>query len=169
MTGGADPRRAPAASLLQYPVLRGRERMAEEFDVTIPARLSEVRELSSMVEEFGDAAGLPDPKVFVINLALDELITNTVTHGGLDGKADAEIRIRMRVEDGALILIMDDNGQPFDPTRDTGADVTSALEERAVGGLGLHLVKTFADRVSYEFVDGLNRLTMEHDLTKASD
>lgn len=143
--------------------------MAEEFDVTIPARLSEVRELSSMVEEFGDAAGLPDPKVFVINLALDELITNTVTHGGLDDKADAEIRIRMRVEDGALILIMDDNGQPFDPTRDTDADVTSALEERAVGGLGLHLVKTFADRVSYEFVDGLNRLTMEHDLTKASD
>lgn len=142
--------------------------MAEEFDVTIPARLSEVSELSSMVEAFGDAAGLPDPKVFVINLALDELITNTVTHG-LDGEADAEIRIRMRVDGGTLILVMDDNGQPFDPTQDTNADVTSTLEERDVGGLGLHLVKTFADRVSYEFVDGRNRLTMEHDLTRASD
>ncbi len=142
--------------------------MAEELNVTIPARLSEVRELSSMVEEFGDANGLPDPKVFVINLALDELITNTVTHG-LEDKADAEIRIRMRVRADTLILVMEDNGQPFDPTENTNADITSSLEERAIGGLGLHLVKSFADRVSYEFVEGRNRLTMEHDLTRASD
>ncbi|MYN64723.1 MAG: ATP-binding protein [Acidobacteria bacterium] len=142
--------------------------MAEELRVTIPARLSEVRELSSMVEAFGDANDLPDPKVFVINLALDELITNTVTHG-LEDMADAEIRIRMRVVAGTLILVMEDNGQPFDPTQDTNADVTSSLEERAVGGLGLHLVKSFADRVSYEFVEGRNRLTMEHDLARASE
>lgn len=142
--------------------------MAEELDVTIPARLSEVRELSGMVEAFGDANGLPDPKVFVINLALDELITNTVTHG-LEDKADAEIRIRMQVDGGTLILVMEDNGQPFDPTQDTNADVTSSLEERAVGGLGLHLVKSFADRITYEFVGGRNRLTMEHDLASASE
>jgi anti-sigma regulatory factor (Ser/Thr protein kinase) len=142
--------------------------MPEELNVTIPARLSEVRELSSLVEAFGDANRLPDPKVFVINLALDELITNTVTHG-LEDMADAEIHIRMRVHANTLILVMEDNGQPFDPTQDTDADVTSSLEERAIGGLGLHLVKTFADRVSYEFVEGRNRLTMEHDLTRASD
>lgn len=141
--------------------------MADDFDVTIPARLSEVRELSGMVEAFGDAAGLPDPKVFVINLALDELITNTVTHG-LEDMAEAEIRIRMRVDAGTLTVVMEDNGQPFDPTQDTNADVTSPLEERAVGGLGLHLVKSFADRVSYEFVEGRNRLTMEHDLTRTA-
>ena len=142
--------------------------MAEELDVTIPARLSEVRELSGMVEAFGDANGLPDPKVFVINLALDELITNTVTHG-LEDKADAEIRIRMQVDGGTLVLVMEDNGQPFDPTQETDADVTSSLEERAIGGLGLHLVKSFADRITYEFVGGRNRLTMEHDLARASE
>lgn len=142
--------------------------MPEEFDVTIPARLSEVRELSSRVEAFGDANGLPDPKVFVINLALDELITNTVTHG-LEDSADAEIHVRMWVDAGVLYLIMEDNGQPFDPTVDTNADVTSSLDERAIGGLGLHLVKSFADRISYRFVDGRNRLIMEHDLSKESD
>jgi len=142
--------------------------MAGELDVTIPARLSEVRELAERVEAFGEAGGLPDPKVFVVNLALDELINNTVMHG-LEDMADAEIRIRMRVEADTLVLVMEDNGQPFDPTQDTNADVTSSLEERAVGGLGLHLVKSFADRLSYEFVDGRNRLTIEHDLTKASD
>ena len=74
----------------------------------------------------------------------------------------------MRVVAGTLILVMEDNGQPFDPMEDTNADVTSSLEERAVGGLGLHLVKSFADRISYEFVEGRNRLTMEHDLAGAS-
>lgn len=169
MTQGADLQRT-GRSLLQYGVVSGerRDRMAEELRVTIPARLSEVRELSGLVEEFGDANGLPDPKVFVINLALDELITNTVTHG-LEDMADAEIRIEMRVVADTLILVMEDNGQPFDPTQETNADVTSSLEERAVGGLGLHLVKSFADRVSYEFVEGRNRLTMEHDLAKAAD
>ena len=142
--------------------------MAQDFDVTIPARLSEVRELSGMVEAFGDANGLPDPKVFVINLALDELITNTVTHG-LGGMADAEIRITMRVDAERLTVVIEDNGRPFDPTRDTHADVTSSLDERAVGGLGLHLVKSFADRISYEFVEGRNRLTMEHDLAGAAN
>ncbi len=142
--------------------------MAEDFDVTIPARLSEVRELSSMVETFGDANGLPDPKVFVINLALDELITNTVTHG-LEDRADAEIRITMRVDAGTLTVTMEDNGRPFDPTQETHADVTSSLDERAVGGLGLHLVKNFADRITYEFVAGRNRLTMQHDLTNDAE
>lgn len=143
--------------------------MAAEFEATIPARLSEVRGLSSMVEAFGDAHGLPDPKVFVINLALDELITNTVMHG-LEELDDAEIRITMRVDAGRLTLVLEDNGRPFDPTRNrVGADVESSLEERAVGGLGLHLVKSFADRMSYEFVNGRNRLTMEHDLAGAVD
>ena len=142
--------------------------MADVLQVTIPARLSEVRELSGMVEAFADANGLPDPKVFIVNLALDELVTNTIMHG-LEDKANAEIQITMRVDAGTLVLVVEDNGRPFDPTQHTHADVTSSLEERAIGGLGLHLVKRFADRISYEFVEGRNRLTMEHDLTTASD
>jgi len=141
--------------------------MAEQLDVKMQARLSEVRKLSNLVEAFGDANGLPGPKVFAVNLALDELITNTVMHG-IEGTTEVEIRIGMRVDAGKLTVVLEDNGQPFDPTRDDSVDVTSPLEERSVGGLGLHLVKSFADRISYRFVDGRNRLTMEHDLAAAA-
>ena len=41
--------------------------------------MSELRDLATMVEDFGDANNLPAPKVFAINLELDELITNIVT------------------------------------------------------------------------------------------
>ena len=139
--------------------------MAEPLHVSIPARLSEVRELSSMVEAFGDASGLPDPKVFVINLALDELITNIVMHG-LEDAGAVRIDITLRVDKDTLFLVVEDNGHPFDPTRDAEPDTSSALQERPIGGLGLHLVKSFADRMAYEFMDGKNRLTVEHNLAR---
>lgn len=139
--------------------------MADPLRVSMPARLSEVRELSSMVEAFGDAHGLPDPKVFVINLALDELITNIVMHG-LEDAGAVRIDITLQVEEGTLSLVVEDNGNPFDPTRDAEPDTSSALQERPIGGLGLHLVKSFADRIAYDFVDGKNRLTVEHKLAR---
>jgi anti-sigma regulatory factor (Ser/Thr protein kinase) len=117
-----------------------------------------------MVEEFGDANQLPELKIYMVNLALDELITNAVTYG-FERIAYPKIEVTVRVTDTTLVLTMVDNGTKFDPTVDSNPDVSSGIAERAVGGLGLHLVKTSADRVSYEFVDGKNRVTLEHDLT----
>lgn len=142
--------------------------MSEELHVTLSPRLSKLHDLSEMVEEFGDEHRLPVPKVFVINLALDELITNAVTHGSFENASDPKIEVRLRVDHDILILTIEDNGSMFDPTIDTVPDTESSLERREVGGLGLHLVKSFADRVSYEFVGGKNRLTLEHHLKPAS-
>ena len=141
--------------------------MSNELRVTLPARVSELRDLATMVEDFGDANNLPAPKVFAINLELDELITNTVTHGSFEAGIDPRIDIHLRVESDILTLTMEDNGSPFDPTLDTDPNTAAPLESRNVGGLGLHLVKNFANRISYEFVEGKNRSTLEHDLKPA--
>ena len=141
--------------------------MSNELRVTLPVRVSELRDLATMVEDFGDANNLPAPKVFAINLELDELITNTVTHGSFEAGIDPRIDIHLRVESDILILTMEDNGSPFDPTLDTDPNTAAPLESRNVGGLGLHLVKNFANRISYEFVEGKNRSTLEHDLKPA--
>ena len=138
--------------------------MSSELRLALPVRLSALRDLSGKVEAFGETNRLPAQKVFVINLALDELITNAVTHGSFEHTSDPRIEIHLRVTEDVLVLTMEDNGAMFDPTRDTEPDLESSLEVRTVGGLGLHLVKTFADRVAYEFAEGRNRLTLEHDL-----
>ena len=134
-----------------------------DLHVSLPAKLTEVRNLSSAVEEFGDANELPQPTVFVINLALDELITNAVTHGSFD-VLNPKIDIHLKAERNIVTLTMEDNGSRFDPTAMDAEDVdtTSSLEDRTVGGLGLHLVRTFAHEMCYEFVDGRNRLTVHH-------
>ena len=141
--------------------------MMAEFHVSLSPRLSAVRSLSRMVEEFGDANRLPHPKIYMINLALDELITNSVTYG-FDGVADPKIEVTVRIDGDTLVLTTLDNGRRFDPTASESPDLDAPVEERPIGGLGLHIVKTVADRVVYKFEDGRNRLTLEHDLNPPS-
>ncbi len=158
---GLVPRDVVIVAGLHPPTLV-RETMLD-LHVSLPAKLTEVRNLSSAVEEFGDANHLPLPTVFVINLALDELITNAVTHGTFE-VPDPTIDVHLKAERNIVTLTIEDNGSPFDPTSAESADVdtTSSLDDRSVGGLGLHLVRTFAHEMSYEFVAGRNRLTVHH-------
>ena len=126
-----------------------------------PPRLSALSSLSQMVEHFGASQGLPASKIYMINLALDELVTNSVGYG-FEGVGDPRIEITMWVSGTLLVLTIVDNGREFDPLARADPDVSSPLEERPVGGLGLHLVRTFADRLTYRFADGRNWLTLEH-------
>ena len=138
--------------------------MMDELRVSLSPRLSAVRSLAQMIEGFGDANELAEQKIYMINLALDELINNTVSYG-LQGVDRPQIEITVQVSGTVLVLTVVDNGQPFDPTQDTVPDLSSAIDDRPIGGLGLHLIKSFADRMKYEYVDDKNRLTLEHDLT----
>ena len=142
------------------------EPMPEEIRASLPVRLSRVREFAEEVETFGQAAGLPDTKVYIVNLTLDELIANVVMYG-FDGVADPKINVELTVADKKLVLVLEDNGRPFDPTQDLAPDTTSTLMERPIGGLGRYFVKRLADRLSYDFVDGQNRVTAEYDLEPA--
>lgn len=143
--------------------------MPKSLDVKLHARLSEVRSMAAMVETFGEDNDLPMRTIFVISLALEELITNTVIHGRFTDVIEPMIGVQMDVRPDVVILVMETNGDLFDPTVDTNPDTNSELESRSVGGLGLHLVKTLADRVAYEYVDDVNRLTLEYDLESGSE
>ena len=140
----------------------------DELRVSLSPRLSAVRSLAQQVEEFGDAHELPEQQIYMINLALDELITNTVSYG-LRGIGQPKIDVTLRISDTLLVLTLEDNGQRFDPTQNTNPDLSSPVDERPIGGLGLHLIKTFADRIDYEYSEGRNRLTLEHHLAPEAD
>ena len=54
-----------------------------------------------------------------------------------------------------------DDGRPFNPLEDTPtADTTSPMDERPIGGLGVHLVRTLMSDVRYRRENDRNRLTM---------
>ena len=138
------------------------EAMPEEIHASLPPRLSRVREFAEEVEAFGEAAGLPDRKVYIVNLTLAELITHVVTYA-FDGVADPRIDIGLTLDDDRLVLTVEDNGKPFDARQDPAAANTSPPPDGPAGGGGRRL----ADRWSYELIDGRNRVTAEYDLAPA--
>ena len=72
------------------------------------------------------------------------------------GTVDIEV-----ISDGQnLTFIICDSGIPFDPTRKAEIDTNIPLEERPIGGLGIHLVRQIMDTIQYERIDDKNRLTL---------
>ena len=94
-----------------------------------------------------------------LNLALEEAVTNVIQYAypeGSDGLVDIEAIIR----EDQLDFIITDSGRAFDPTAKPEVDITAGVEERPIGGLGIHLVKHIMDSVTYKRVDRKNILTM---------
>ena len=77
------------------------------------------------------------------------------------------MELTAKVSEGILTLVIKDHGAPFDPTQHADVDVDAALDERQIGGLGIHLVKAIMDTVNYErTADGYNVLTLTKTLKK---
>ena len=131
---------------------------AIERDITLGNDLSELSRLAEEVESFGEAAGLPPDGTFKLNLALDELATNVINHGGMD--PGGMIRVRLALEDEVLIVEFEDEGQPFNPLETAAPDTACDMQEREIGGLGIHLTKKCMDELHYERRGDVNHLRM---------
>ena len=121
-------------------------------EISLTPDLSSLAALAGIIQDFGAANGLSEAVKSRLNLMLDELITNSITYG-LPEISDPELRLRLHV----------DNGTAFNPFEEAPEpDPTLGLEERPIGGLGVFLVKQFADSTAYERVEGRNRITLRH-------
>lgn len=115
--------------------------------------------MAAAVEEFAEQQSWPGGAVFKVNLVLEELVVNVMTHGG---RADrARIEVTVTSSDDLISISISDNGVAFDPLTDAPEpETTGSIEERHVGGLGVHLVRTMMDDVTYRREPGKNHLTM---------
>ena len=133
---------------------------APALSIVIKNDLSELARIAEAIETHGEGHDWPMTWVLNVNLSLDELITNVVSYG-YDDSEEHEIRVTLTERDGALEVILEDDGLAFDPFSDAPApDLTASMEERRIGGLGVHFVKSLMDEVSYERRDGCNRVTL---------
>lgn len=123
--------------------------VANRLDMLLRNDLSELGRLADAVDEFIERNQLPPDLAFKFNLCFDELITNTVSYG-YDDAAPHEIRVSMETDGAELRAEVEDDAAAFDPFADAPPpDLTSDVDDRRVGGLGVFLVKKTMDHASY--------------------
>ena len=113
----------------------------------------------AFVEEMAELDDWAPDLVLRSNLILEELILNTLTHGRTSGLSNIEVTLESGV--GSVTITVVDDGAAFDPLHDKPTpDTELPLQERSIGGLGLHLIRTMAEDLVYKHADGKNHLTL---------
>jgi len=131
--------------------------------IILQSRLTELERLAAFVDQFGEQNGVGARDLFAIKLALDEVVTNVIRYA-LDDAGDHEIVVRLGREGDEMAAEVEDEGRPFDPLQVETPDLTAPLEQRPVGGLGIHLARQMTDRLEYRRQGDHNVLTMRRTL-----
>jgi anti-sigma regulatory factor (Ser/Thr protein kinase) len=96
---------------------------------------------------------------FLVSLAIEEIVTNCIKYG-YDDTDEHLIDIVLSVADHILKLLVIDDGHAFDPLSAPPPELSLDIEDRQVGGLGIHLLRELADTITYERRGNTNRLTL---------
>ncbi len=135
----------------------------EPRSIRIPADLERLTELRALVRDGARAAGATSDAVDDLVQAVDEAAANTVTHGYAG--APGWIECRLAVEDGRIVITLEDEGPSFDPTVAPEPDMAIPAITRGPGGMGIHLMRLATDGLDYRPRDGGgNILTMTRSL-----
>jgi serine/threonine-protein kinase RsbW len=104
------------------------------------------------------AHSFSEEEILDTQLAVEEAITNVIMHGyeQITGK----IVITCRTTHGLAEIQIEDFAPPFDPLSIPEPDITEAIEDRKIGGLGIFLIRQVMDDIVYRYENGKNILVM---------
>ena len=105
-------------------------------------------------------AGITQKTSATVKMALDELISNVIFYGYQDSEPH-KIQINFSFENNVLTIMVQDDGQPFDPTQLETPDLESSAGDRQIGGLGIHIVRNMMDEFSYARINNKNVITLK--------
>ena len=123
-----------------------------------------VRQVADALDAFCAAERLPQQAAWQLQVALDEIVANLVSHATPAGTRPG-FDVWFRRDGDSVEITVADEGTAFDPLARADPDVTLSLEARQPGGLGIMLVKSLMDDVRYERTPTRNMLTIRKRIT----
>ncbi len=122
---------------------------SQGISINIKNKLVEITSAIEQFESFGIEYNIPNAIIQKFNIAFDELLNNIISYGYNDEREHTiEVEIELRGE--RLIIILTDDGVPFNPFKKDPPDTMLSVEERGIGGLGIHIVKSLMDEYDYK-------------------
>lgn len=135
-----------------------------EESLTIANNLEEVIRLTRFAGDFAQRRGMSGNDTVDIEVIVEEIATNVMKYGGIPPRAEA-CTLMLRTTGDTLEIRFSDRGGPFDPLQLPEVDTSKPIEDRPIGGLGIHFIKKLTDTQHYEYKDGENILTLTKKLS----
>lgn len=128
---------------------------------TFNATLEVLEPLRELITKIGMENGYGKKEIYKLTLAVDEIVTNIVKHGYLEkGINDGTFDLIIQLTAGQFFLCLEDNAVQYNPLQQvlpSEKDLTTPLEERPIGGLGVMIARQSVDEFSYEYTDHKNK------------
>jgi serine/threonine-protein kinase RsbW len=113
----------------------------------LPARLADLEYIRKFIETCAEELVLPPTTTYDVNLAVTELVTNTLLYGYTE--QSGWVRLELEAMPGSLAVRIQDHAREFDPTQVGPPDLSLPLEKRSLGGMGIHLIRQITQQMQY--------------------
>jgi len=130
------------------------------FETVLDNRLEEIARVIEAFDHFAAERGLENPTRRRVDMALDEVLNNVISYGFEDAEEVQTITVRGEVGPDQVTITIIDGGRPFNPFEREQPATELGIEEREIGGLGIHLVRNVMDSVSYRRYDDKNEVVL---------
>jgi sigma-B regulation protein RsbU (phosphoserine phosphatase) len=141
---------------------RNMKKMEEEKEnnktLVIAAKMENLDAVLEFVTTALNEKSVSEDIIHKFEFCMDEIFAN-ITSYAYEETGDVIIRIEVTEKD--VLLWVEDYGIPYNPLEKDNPDVTLPAQERQIGGLGIFLVKSTVDDISYTYEDARNKLCMK--------
>jgi len=128
-------------------------------ELIVDASMDEFQNVLKWVGECVEEEGYNEHLKIQINVVVEEIFVNIARYAYGKGKTGKAV-LRLNLDTEKFVMQFEDEGMPFNPLIQKDIDMTAGIQERNIGGLGIHLVKKWMDEVTYERLIGKNILTV---------
>jgi sigma-B regulation protein RsbU (phosphoserine phosphatase) len=133
------------------------------LNIVAKTELEEIDSVNERIEQFSRNRQVPDSIIGQIRMALDELLNNVISYGYPDENGEI-LEVATEITPEFVRVIIKDDGIPFNPFTGAEPDTTQSIEDREIGGLGIHLVTNIMDEVDYKREEDKNIVTLVKNL-----
>ncbi|MDQ7781516.1 MAG: ATP-binding protein [Desulfomonilaceae bacterium] len=133
--------------------------MNNRHNFTMKTTRKALTDLVGRINALLEPRDLPDRVTYVVNLVLEEILTNIVKYG-FDDDHVHDVEVTLILDPDEISIEFEDRGKQFDPLSVSPPPLDESLMDMEPGGRGIHLVRTMANSMTYRRDRDKNILTV---------